>query len=61
MNKLYHVQEFANLAGVTVRALHHYDRFGLLKPNRTEAGYRLYCLRDFERWSELWPSPGRSA
>jgi len=26
--KLYKVREFAKLAGVTVRALHHYDRLG---------------------------------
>ena len=27
---VYRIQEFAKLAGVTVRALHHYDRLGLL-------------------------------
>jgi DNA-binding transcriptional MerR regulator len=53
VNKLYRVQEFAGLAGVTVRALHHYDRLGLLKPERTEAGYRLYSLRDFERLEQI--------
>ena len=53
MSKLYHVREFAALAGVTVRALHHYDHMGLLKPNRTEAGYRLYCLRDLERLEQI--------
>lgn len=53
MNKLYHVREFAQLAGVTVRALHHYDRLGLLKPSRTEAGYRLYYLRDLERLEQI--------
>ncbi|HUC52517.1 MAG TPA: MerR family transcriptional regulator [Candidatus Cybelea sp.] len=53
MNKLYRVQEFAELAGVTVRALHHYDRLGLLKPERTEAGYRLYSLGDFERLEQI--------
>ena len=37
--------EFAALAGVTVRALHHYDRLALLKPvRRTEAGTEL-CRR----------------
>lgn len=41
MSKLYRVREFAELSGVTVRALHHYDRVGLLKPRRTDAGYRL--------------------
>src|SRR5882762_3885294 len=50
---LYHVQEFAELAGVTVRPLHHYDRLGLLKPRRTHAGYRLYSLRDFERLEQI--------
>jgi MerR family transcriptional regulator, thiopeptide resistance regulator len=53
VNELYHVQEFAELAGVTVRALHHYDRLGLLKPRRTQAGYRLYSLRDFERLEQI--------
>jgi len=53
VNKLYHVQEFAKLAGVTVRALHHYDRLGLLKPSRTDAGYRLYFLRDLERLEQI--------
>ena len=37
------VKEVARLTGVSVRALHHYDAIGLLKPARvTEAGYRLY-------------------
>jgi MerR family transcriptional regulator, thiopeptide resistance regulator len=51
--KLFHVQEFAELAGVTARALHHYDRLGLLKPNRTAAGYRIYGLRDLERLEQI--------
>ena len=34
-------QQFAELAGVTVRTLHHYDRLGLLRARRTEAGYRV--------------------
>lgn len=37
------VKEVSKLTGVSVRALHHYDAIGLLKPTRvTEAGYRLY-------------------
>ena len=37
------VKEVSRLTGVSVRALHHYDAIGLLKPIRvTEAGYRLY-------------------
>ena len=51
--KLYRAREFAELAGVTVRTLHHYDRLGLLKPRRTEAGYRMYSARDLERLEQV--------
>src|SRR5207253_9382301 len=36
------------LDGLTVKTLHHYDRLGLLKQSRTEAGYRVYSERDLE-------------
>ena len=37
------VHQVSKLTGVSVRALHHYDELGLLKPTAvTEAGYRLY-------------------
>ena len=49
----YRVQAFADLAGVTVRTLHHYDRLGLLRPQRTASGYRLYRLRDLERLEQI--------
>jgi len=47
------VREFAELAGVTVKALHHYDRLGLLKPARTAAGYRVYSAADLERLEQI--------
>ena len=53
MTKSYQVQEFAELAGVTVRTLHHYDRLALLRPRRTDAGYRLYSLSDLERLEQI--------
>jgi DNA-binding transcriptional MerR regulator len=53
MNKALQVQEFAQLAGVTVRALHHYDRLGLLRPGRTGSGYRLYGRRELERLEQI--------
>ena len=53
MAKLYQIQEFAALTGVTVKALHHYDSLGLLKPQRTAAGYRLYAERDMERLEQI--------
>jgi MerR family transcriptional regulator, thiopeptide resistance regulator len=50
----YQTSEFAKLTGVTVRALHHYDRVGLLKPSgRTSANYRLYGERDFARLQQI--------
>jgi DNA-binding transcriptional MerR regulator len=49
----YKIHEFARLAGVTVKALHHYDRLGLLQPGRTEAGYRVYCERDLETLEQI--------
>ncbi len=40
---MYKVKEVAELAGVSVRTLHHYDHIGILKPAHTEMnGYRLY-------------------
>jgi MerR family transcriptional regulator, thiopeptide resistance regulator len=48
------VGEVAELAGVTVRTLHHYDEQGLLSPSgRTEAGYRLYSGADLARLQEI--------
>ena len=54
MNRTYLPHEFAKRAGVTIRALHHYDRLGLLKPSgRTAAGYRVYSDRDFARLEQI--------
>ncbi|HEV2400381.1 MAG TPA: MerR family transcriptional regulator [Candidatus Sulfotelmatobacter sp.] len=53
-NRTFQPHEFAKLAGVTIRALHHYDRLGLLKPSgRTAAGYRLYTDRDLVRLEQI--------
>ncbi len=44
----------AELAGVSVRALHHYDSIGLLVPEaRTAAGYRLYTDADLFRLQQI--------
>jgi DNA-binding transcriptional MerR regulator len=53
MNSTYRIGEFAVLAGVTVRALHHYDRIGLLKPLRSNSGSRLYRVEDLERLEQI--------
>jgi DNA-binding transcriptional MerR regulator len=48
------VGRVAELAGVTVRTLHHYDEIGLVQPSaRTTAGYRAYSPGDVERLREV--------
>jgi len=48
------VGRVAELSGVTVRTLHHYDQIGLVRPSaRTPAGYRAYSGRDVERLREV--------
>ncbi|MFL6073124.1 MAG: MerR family transcriptional regulator [Mycobacteriales bacterium] len=50
----YPVGAVAELAGVTVRTLHHYDRIGLLSPRgRSTAGYRQYGEADLERLQQI--------
>jgi MerR family transcriptional regulator, thiopeptide resistance regulator len=50
----YRAGEFAELAGVTVRTLHHYDELDLLRPSaHSEAGYRLYTLDDLARLTHI--------
>ena len=49
MTQDYTVGDLSKRSGLTVRALHHYEKLGLLKPSgRTEAGYRLYSDRDVQ-------------
>ncbi|WBB91097.1 MerR family transcriptional regulator [Verrucosispora sp. WMMC514] len=48
------VGRVAELAGVSVRTLHHYDEIGLLEPStRTSAGHRAYSADDVERLREV--------
>lgn len=43
------VGDLAELSGLTVRTLHHYDDVGILRPDRTTAGHRLYRREHVER------------
>ncbi|MCA0987164.1 MerR family transcriptional regulator [Guptibacillus algicola] len=47
------VKEVADLVGISVRTLHHYDEIGLLRPETTEAGYRMYSERDLETLQQI--------
>ncbi len=52
--RTYLVSEVARIAGISVRALHHYDEIGLLVPEgRTEAGYRVYDEDDLLRLQQI--------
>jgi MerR family transcriptional regulator, thiopeptide resistance regulator len=53
-DEAYSVGSVARLAGVSVRALHHYDRIGLLTPGgRSAAGYRIYTRPDLGRLQQI--------
>ena len=53
-SRRYQVKDVAQLAGVSVRTLHHYDSIGLLVPEvRTVAGYRLYTDADLFRLQQI--------
>ncbi len=50
----YLIGELAELAGVSVRTLHHYDSISLLKPTSVSpAGYRYYTDNDVERLQQI--------
>jgi DNA-binding transcriptional MerR regulator len=50
----YTVKEVARLSGVSVRALHHYDEIGLLKPACVGAnGYRYYGREELLRLQQI--------
>jgi len=54
MNDVLTVGAVSNLAGVTVRTLHHYDEIGLVTPaGRTDTGYRSYGPAEVERLQEV--------
>lgn len=53
-SKTYAVGEVAQLAGITVRTLHHYDEIGLLRASgRTRGGYRQYAEGDLDRLQQI--------
>ncbi|OZU88882.1 MerR family transcriptional regulator [Virgibacillus indicus] len=48
------VKEVADLVGISVRTLHHYDEIGLLTPaETTESGYRIYSENDLETLQQI--------
>ncbi len=52
--RLRNIQAFARESGVTMRALRHYDRMGLLRPRRNRpGGYRLYGREELLRLEQI--------
>jgi DNA-binding transcriptional MerR regulator len=52
--RTYRVKQVAEISGLTIRALHHYDSIGLLSPSeRSAAGYRLYDDEDLLRLQQI--------
>ena len=50
----YSVAALARLAGISVRALHHYDSIGLLEPeSRTPSGYRSYGPAELKKLQQI--------
>jgi MerR family transcriptional regulator, thiopeptide resistance regulator len=50
----YTVHKLANLAGITVRTLHHYDEIGLLKPAFSGSnGYRYYEEKELQKLQQI--------
>jgi DNA-binding transcriptional MerR regulator len=49
----YRINELAELAGISVRTLHHYDRIGLVRPRRETNGYRVYQAADVARLQQV--------
>lgn len=53
-DKLYKIKEVSDLAGVTVRTLHHYDSINLLKPRFiNNNGYRFYGDEELEKLQQI--------
>ena len=49
----YSIQQVVDAAGVTSRALRHYDTIGLLPAHRTSSGYRCYRAADLVRLQRI--------
>lgn len=48
------IKEVADIVGISVRTLHHYDNIGLLIPETTtDSGYRIYSDHDLETLQQI--------
>jgi DNA-binding transcriptional MerR regulator len=49
MNETLRIGEVAELLGITTKTIRHYEKLGLIDPDRTESDYRLYTPEDVLR------------
>ncbi|UXR69082.1 MerR family transcriptional regulator [Staphylococcus sp. IVB6246] len=48
------IKDVANLVGISIRTLHHYNKIGLLIPEEiTDSGYRLYSEQNLETLQQI--------
>jgi DNA-binding transcriptional MerR regulator len=52
---MFKIGEFSNLTNISVRSLHHYERIGLLLPERVDdsSGYRYYSEDQLKKASQI--------
>jgi len=48
IDRTWKVGDLARATGLTIRVLHHYDEIGLLVPDRTPSGHRVYGPAEVE-------------
>ena len=53
MAEQYSVGALANMAGISVRTLHHFEAQGLLHPKRLTNGYRVYGTTETDRLQQI--------
>ena len=49
MNRYVRISRVASLTGFSIKAIRYYEAIGLLRPQRSEGGYRLYGEEDIRR------------
>ncbi|MBR2835131.1 MAG: MerR family transcriptional regulator [Coriobacteriales bacterium] len=49
----YSVKQVAEMSGMSIRALHHFEELGLLQPQRLSNGYRAYSSQDIDRLQQI--------
>ena len=61
MQEYFKIGEISKLYGIGADSLRYYEKIGILRPERSESGYRHYSLQDIWKLNSMYsPSPGLS-